>query len=296
VSNRNDDDEMDGPVNSSTMNRSALLPAGSASSNGAPAAPAIEIDQVAHAFRTNEGRNKVALRDVTFGIERSTLVAVVGPSGCGKSTLLNLISGLLFPTRGSVRVNGQQVTQIRHDVGYMPSQSSLLPWRTVENNVALALELAGMSRKKRLERAHEMIAAVGLAGNERAYPHQLSQGMQQRVAIARTFCADSDIILMDEPFSALDAQTRVQVQDLFLSIWEQRKPTVVLITHDVAEAVALADRVVVFSKAPGTVLWVSDITLPRPRSVEDLMFNNRDFQNYMRSIWASLRDESETVR
>ena len=279
------------------MNRSAgLMPTDSAprgERSGPGNGPAIEIDHVGQVFRTNDDKSKVALRDVSFDIERGTLLSVVGPSGCGKSTLLNLISGLLSPTSGSVRVNGEKVTQIRHDVGYMPSQNSLLPWRTVENNVALSLELAGISKKERLDRAREMIAAVGLAGNEQAYPHQLSAGMQQRVAIARTFAARSDIILMDEPFSALDAQTRVQVQDLFLDIWEQRKPTVVLITHDVSEAVALADRVVVFSKAPGTVLWVKDVTLPRPRSVEDLMFNNSEFQNYMRSIWASLRDETE---
>jgi NitT/TauT family transport system ATP-binding protein len=207
--------------------------------------------------------------------------------------LLNLISGLLYPSQGYIRVKGERVTQVRHDVGYMPSHGSLLPWRTVENNVAFPLELAGVRKKERLERARAMISAVGLGGNERQYPHQLSQGMQQRVAIARTFSATSEIILMDEPFSALDAQTRVHVQDLFLTIWEQQKPTVMLITHDVAEAVALADRVVIFSGAPGTVLQIREINLPRPRSVEDLMFNNSEFQDHMRAIWASLRHNSE---
>lgn len=252
----------------------------------------IEINDVSHRFDTSTG-SALALRDVSFAIRQSTLLAVVGPSGCGKSTLLNLVSGLLFPTKGTIRVKGQQVTEIRHDVGYMPSHGSLLPWRTVENNVALPLELTGVQKKERLERAHAMLAAVGLSRNRKHYPHQLSQGMQQRVAIARTFTADSEIILMDEPFSALDAQTRVQVQELFLTIWEQRKPTVILITHDVAEAVALADRVVIFSRAPGTVLQIRDINLPRPRSVEDLMFSNSEFQEHMRVIWSRLRNDSE---
>jgi NitT/TauT family transport system ATP-binding protein len=253
----------------------------------------IEIVNVDHAFYSNNGKSKLALRDVSFAIEQSTLVAVVGPSGCGKSTLLNLVSGLIVPSKGIIRVKGQQVSEIRRDVGYMPSHDSLLPWRTVENNVALPLELAGRGKKERLERAHAMIAAVGLSGNEKNYPHQLSQGMQQRVAIARTFAASSEIILMDEPFSALDAQTRVQVQELFLSIWEQQKPTVILITHDVAEAVALADRVVIFSGSPGTVLELREINLQRPRSVEDLMFSNPEFQEHMRVIWSSLRGRAE---
>jgi NitT/TauT family transport system ATP-binding protein len=249
----------------------------------------IEIENVGHRFDLNNGNSNLALSDVSFAVEQSTLLAVVGPSGCGKSTLLNLISGLLAPSKGTVRIKGQQVTKIRHDVGYMPSHGSLLPWRTVENNVALPLELAGAVKKERLERARVMISSVGLSGYEKQFPHQLSQGMQQRVAIARTFSAGSEIILMDEPFSALDAQTRVRVQELFLEIWEQQRQTVILITHDVAEAVALADKVVIFSGAPGTVLEVRNINLPRPRSVEDLMFNNSEFQEHMRVIWSSLR-------
>jgi len=255
--------------------------------------PAVVIDRVSHSFKNSRtGVLKPALRDVSFEIPSSRFVAVVGPSGCGKSTLLNLISGLVAPTEGEVRVNGEVVSGVRRDIGYMPSSDSLLPWRTVRNNVAFPLELAGMDKKERLDRADELLEAVGLGTDSRdLYPHALSQGMRQRVAIARTFTAHSRIILMDEPFSALDAQTKIRVQELFLSIWDREKPTVVLITHDVSEAVALADTVVVFTKGPGTVDRVIDVGLPRPRSVEELLFDSSEFQGHMRDIWKSLRNE-----
>jgi len=252
---------------------------------------AIALEGVNHSFTTADGRRVPALRDVNFSIGTSTFVAIVGPSGCGKSTVLNLISGLLKPTEGSVYVNGEQVTRIRTGVGYMPSSDSLLPWRTVQANVELPLELAGVPKRERARRAAEMLSAVGLSGSEQTFPHALSQGMRQRVAIARTFTAGSQVILMDEPFSSLDMQTRLRVQEVFLSIWERERPTVVLITHDVSEAVALADRVIIFSSSPGTVLKESAIALPRPRQVEELMFSSAEFQGHMRSIWSSLRVE-----
>jgi NitT/TauT family transport system ATP-binding protein len=255
--------------------------------------PAIEIENVVQKFPVKGGGVKTALTDVSFSIEESSFVAVVGPSGCGKSTLLNLISGLLMPTAGSVKVKGKVVSGVRHDVGYMPSQDSLLPWRDVLGNVAYPLELRGIPKAERTERAREMIAAVGLSKAESFYPHALSHGMRQRVAIARTFAADSDIVLMDEPFSALDAQTRMKVQDLFMSIWERKNPTVVLITHDVAEAVALADRVVSITGAPGTVQSVHEINIQRPRTVEDLIFDSVEFQNHMRIIWDDLKTTGE---
>lgn len=252
---------------------------------------AITLEGVSHSFAAADGRRVAALRDVNFSIGTSTFVAIVGPSGCGKSTVLNLISGLLKPTEGSVYVNGEQVTGIRVGVGYMPSSDSLLPWRTVQANVELPLELAGVSKRERARRAAEMLSAVGLSGSEQAFPHALSQGMRQRVAIARTFTAGSQVILMDEPFSSLDMQTRLRVQEVFLSIWERERPTVVLITHDVSEAVALADRVIIFTSSPGTVLKESAIALSRPRQVEELMFSSAEFQGHMRSIWSSLRVE-----
>lgn len=237
------------------------------------------------------GSLKPALRDVTIDVPRSSFVAVVGPSGSGKSTLLNLIAGLLQPTAGSVLVNGEVVKDVGHRVSYMPSADSLLPWRTVRANVEFPLELAGVPKSERQSRAMEMLTAVGLSGSDAMYPHALSQGMRQRVAIARTFTARTDIVLMDEPFSALDVQTRMRVQSLFIGIWEKEQPTVVLITHDVAEAVALADTVIVFSGPPGTVIGTHKIDLPRPRSVENLMFDSPDFQSHMRAIWKDLRNE-----
>jgi NitT/TauT family transport system ATP-binding protein len=252
---------------------------------------AISLQHLSHSFMSPEGTPKRALQEVSAEIPRSSFVAVVGPSGSGKSTLLNLIAGLIQPTAGSVLVNGQVVRNADHRVSYMPSSDSLLPWRTVLGNVEFPLELAGVSKVERRSRALEMLASVGLAGSEAMYPHSLSQGMRQRVTIARTFTARTDIVLMDEPFSALDVQTRMRIQGLFLGIWEKEQPTVVLITHDVAEAVALADTVIVFSGAPGTVLASHEIDIPRPRSVVNLMFESPEFQSYMRSIWRDLGDE-----
>lgn len=251
----------------------------------------ISVQRLSHSFMSPQGTAKPALQDVSIEVPRSSFVAVVGPSGCGKSTLLNLIAGLIRPTAGSVLVNGEVVGDGGHRVSYMPSSDSLLPWRTVRANVEFPLELAGVPKAERQSRAVEMLTAVGLAGSEAMYPHSLSQGMRQRVAIARTFTARTDIVLMDEPFGALDVQTRVRVQDLFLGIWEKEQPTVVLITHDVAEAVALADTVIVFKGPPGTVVATHKIDIPRPRSVENLMFESPDFQSYMRSIWKDMRGD-----
>jgi NitT/TauT family transport system ATP-binding protein len=250
----------------------------------------IELQAVGRSFMAGSTR-RPAIRDVSFTVGKGEFCAVVGPSGCGKTTILNLVSGLLKPTEGRVLVDGQQVDAVSSDIGYMPAQDSLLPWRTVLGNVEFPLQLAGESRRSRQERAREMIAAVGLENVMDHHPHQLSQGMRQRVTIARTFATASRIVLMDEPFSALDAQTRVLIQDLFLSIWERSRPTVILITHDVAEAVALADIVVSMSSSPGTVRATRRIELPRPRSAERLIFESVQFQAYMKQIWHELRGD-----
>jgi NitT/TauT family transport system ATP-binding protein len=255
---------------------------------------AIRINGVTHCFDAQKGRQITAIRDVTIEMPAQGLTAVVGPSGCGKSTLLNLISGLITPTEGRVIVKGQEVTGVRSDVGYMPARDALLPWRTVTGNVEFALEMQGMlSPKSRADQARQMIEAVGLSGFENYFPHALSHGMRQRTAIARTFVTNPDIMLLDEPFSALDAQTRVHIQDLFLSMWERDRRTVLLITHDVMEAVALADRVVVFSSAPGRVKAVYDIDIARPRVVETLLFNEPRFRGYMKQIWSDLANNNE---
>jgi NitT/TauT family transport system ATP-binding protein len=250
---------------------------------------AIELRGVNHSFLSDAGRLVPALREVSFNVDAGSFVSVVGPSGCGKSTLVNIISGLLEPSSGCAMIYGRRVTNIRRDIQFMQAHDTLLPWRNVLKNVEFPLTFQRLSRAERIDRARHMIESVGLAGFESAYPYQLSQGMRQRVAIARAFATHSPIVLMDEPFSALDSQTRVLVQDLFLKVWERDHPTVILITHDVAEAVALSDTVVVFSNRPGRVIGIHDIDLPRPRSVEHLIFEDRSFQEYMRTIWAQIK-------
>ena len=252
--------------------------------------PSISIERISQRFDTPTGETIAALASIDLDIHEGEFVAVVGPSGCGKSTLLNIISGLLRPSEGTVRVRGEEVVGIRPDVGYMPAKDSLLPWRTVRQNVELPMEF---QRKPKSEesasRVSKLMSAVGLDGFEDYYPHALSQGMKQRGAIARTFATEPEILLLDEPFSALDAQTRVVVQDLFLSLWERHKSTVVLITHDIAEAVALADHVVVMSSRPGEIIGNYQVELPRPRSVEHLLFEEPAFQQYLMQIWKDLR-------
>jgi NitT/TauT family transport system ATP-binding protein len=253
----------------------------------------VSANNVTHFFPAPKSGALPAIRDVSFEIKDGEFAAIVGPSGCGKSTLLNLISGLIAPTRGRLVVGGEEVTGVRTDVGYMPGRDALLPWRTAIKNVEFPLELQhGLSVRERSDRARGLLAVVGLDGFESYYPYALSAGMRQRVAIARTFATSSTVLLMDEPFSALDAQTKVLVQDIFLSMWEREQRTVLLITHDVVEAVALADKVVVFSAAPGTVRSTYEVALPRPRSVQHLIFEEPVFQDYLKTIWADLRAET----
>lgn len=248
----------------------------------------IVIDDVTHRFPGKQ-LSTPAVENIELTIEEGEFVAIVGPSGCGKSTLLNLISGLLRPTKGVVTVDSSPVEGVRESVGYMPARDSLLPWRTASGNVEFPLELrGGLDRKAREQRAGELLRAVGLTGFEDNFPSALSHGMRQRAAVARTFATSPRVLLMDEPFSALDAQTKIVVQDLFLQIWEAQKQTVVLITHDIMEAVALADRVVVFSRRPGRIKSIHEIDLPRPRNVQHLLFEEPRFQQYLKDIWGDL--------
>jgi len=249
----------------------------------------IEVSGVSHDFINPDGEPVRAISDITLSVAQGEFVAIVGPSGCGKSTLLNLISGLISPTAGTIEVGGSRIGGVHKDVGYMPARDSLLPWRTSSQNVSLPLELQGIGDKNtRAARAKELLESVGLGGYERHFPSAMSHGMRQRTAVARTFATKPAVLLMDEPFSALDAQTKVAVQDLFLGIWEAQKQTVLLITHDVMEAVALADRVVVMSPRPGVIRAVHEIDLPRPRSVKHLLFDEPKFQEYLRRIWKDL--------
>ena len=254
--------------------------------------PEVSLRDVSHSFEGDGTEPVPAVVSASFDVYPGEFLAIVGPSGCGKSTLLNIISGLLQPTEGVVTVRGEPVTGIRTDIGYMPAQDSLLPWRTVRRNVELALELrGGINSRERRDRANEMLEAVGLGKFGSYHPHALSHGMRQRVAIARTFVRGDRILLLDEPFAALDAQTRIVIQDLFLEMWGREQQTVLLITHDVVEAVALSDKVVSMSRAPGRIRGILEVELPRPRLVDELLFGSEEFQRYMRLVWDSLKDE-----
>ena len=225
----------------------------------------IEIRGLGFTYETGE-RSLGALRDVTFGVAESNFVCVVGRSGCGKTTLLNILAGFLKPTTGEVRIGGRPVTGQGRDRGIVFQDfAQLFPWRTARRNVEFGLEMKGVSREEREETALRFLRLVGLEQFVDVYPHELSGGMQQRAAIARALAYNPSVLLMDEPFAALDALTRDEMQRLLVTVWSETKKTIVYVTHNVAEAVYLADRIVVLTPHPGTVKAQIDVTLRRPR-------------------------------
>ncbi len=253
--------------------------------------PAVELRDVSLVFGGDtEGSRVLALDSVSLTIPAGQFVAVVGPSGCGKTTILNMLAGLLRPTVGSVLRHGRPVSGPSNDIGYMLARSALAPWRTAKRNVELGLEICGVPRGQRSARADRLLDRVNLAAFADRYPSQLSQGMRQRVAIARTFAIDPDLWLMDEPFGALDAQTRLLVQMQFLELWAETGKTVILVTHDLEEATLLADRVIVIGARPGYVKSDTLVDLPRPRNIDELRFDQR-FADIEHQIWKELRDE-----
>jgi NitT/TauT family transport system ATP-binding protein len=230
------------------------------------ATPMLEAQHVMKAY-TGDAGTTVAVEDVSFTVAPGEFVCVVGPSGAGKTTLLRCLSGLMPATGGQTLFEGGPITQVpdRLAVVFQDYSRSLFPWSSVASNVALPLRVARVPRAERARRVEEMLAAVGLAGTGRSYPWQLSGGMQQRVAIARALAHRPELLLMDEPFASVDAQTRFELEDMILQIRDEFGVTVVLVTHDIDEAVYLADRVVVLSRAPSTVARIVDVALPRPR-------------------------------
>jgi sulfonate transport system ATP-binding protein len=231
-----------------------------------------------------------AVDDINLTIERHEIVAVIGPSGCGKSTLLNMIAGLYAPTRGSIVYKGSTVADVNTDVGYMTQKDNLLPWRSVRDNVAFPLELAGTSKTERAERAGRVIRHVGLDGFEDRFPNELSGGMRKRACLARMLLYGAETALLDEPFAALDAQLKLAMHDLVLRLAAENKQTVVLVTHDLMEAVTLADRVLVCTRRPATVALEQRIELARPRDVLNVRFSN-EFKAYYDALWERLRLE-----
>ncbi|GGU60776.1 mannosyltransferase [Streptomyces albospinus] len=258
------------------------------------AAPAIELRRATKRFRTPSGGIYTALRDLDMTVEPGEFCAVVGPTGCGKSTTLSLVSGLEPTTAGRTLIHGRPVSGIDRRVGFMFQTDAVFPWKSVLDNVAAGPQFRGTPKKEAVDKARDWLRRVGLSGFEDRLPHQLSGGMRKRVALAQTLINEPEILLMDEPFSALDVQTRQIVSDELLALWELTRPAVVFVTHDLEEAIALADKVVVLTVGPGTVKDTFPIDLPRPRTVQEIRFHPRFIELYER-IWSSLRDEVQAA-
>jgi NitT/TauT family transport system ATP-binding protein len=236
------------------------------------------------------GRKVVALDTINLSVAEGEFVTIVGPSGCGKSTLLNLIVGLLRASFGRILFRGDPIEGICTKIGYVTQKDNLLPWRTLIANVEIALEIRGVEKDARRRRAEELIGRVGLNGFEDHYPHELSGGMRQRANIIRTLIYDPELILMDEPFGPLDAQTRIVLQDQLLKLWSASKKTIVFITHDLIEAITLADRVVLMTSRPGKIKSIENVTIPRPREVFKI-HESEQFRSAYERLWQQLRPE-----
>jgi NitT/TauT family transport system ATP-binding protein len=249
----------------------------------------IRIGNVSIVFDSSGREPVTAVENVSLDVPEGRIVGIVGPSGCGKSTLLNLVSGLLSPTRGRVEVKGQEVSAIGTDVGYMFARDGMMPWRTAIENVEFGLEVRNVPGRRELART--WLKRVGLGKFEGHYRHELSHGMRQRVAVARTFAIDPDILLMDEPFGALDSQTRLLLQELFLSVWESTRKTVLFVTHDIHEAIFLSDVVVTMTNRPGRVKSTVPINLPRPRLPPAELAMTDAYQPIYLRIWSDIKDE-----
>jgi NitT/TauT family transport system ATP-binding protein len=247
------------------------------------------IDDIVKSFQTPDGV-VTALDHVSLSVAPGEFVSVIGPSGCGKSTLFNIIGGLLDGYDGSIKVADEVVSGPHPSIGMIFQEESTFPWRTVIDNVAFPLEIAGLPKTERYDRARHFVAMVGLDGFERRYPSELSGGMRQRVSMARTLAAQPKIMLMDEPFAALDEQTRLLLGDKVLQIQQQLKQTTLLITHNITEAVQLSDRIFVMTYRPGKLKRMVEIELPRPRTSE--IVSSEAFGRYVAQIWNDLREEA----
>jgi NitT/TauT family transport system ATP-binding protein len=262
--------------------------AGAASRAAAPE-PLLEVHDVVMQFQTPEGP-LTAVDHVSLTVAPGEFLGVIGPSGCGKSTLFNIIGGLVDGYKGKVTVSGETVRGPHPAIGMIFQEESTFPWRTVLDNVAFPLEIVGMPKQERLEKARHFVSLVGLDGFERRYPAELSGGMRQRVSMARTLASEPKIMLMDEPFAALDEQTRLLLGDKVLQIQQELQQTTLLITHNITEAVQLSDRILVMTYRPGKVKRIVDIDLPRPRTSE--IVSSEAFGRYVAQIWSDLREEA----
>ncbi|HTP97385.1 MAG TPA: ABC transporter ATP-binding protein [Burkholderiales bacterium] len=255
--------------------------------------PALALNDVAVSFAVKDrgGQPYTAVRDARLAVGRGEFLSVVGPTGCGKSTLLNVAAGLLAPSAGSVEVFGEPLQGLNRRAGYLFQADALMPWMSALDNVAIGLVYRGTPRAEARERAAEWLRRVGLSGHGERYPHELSGGMRKRVALAQTLILDPQILLMDEPFSALDVQTRQLMENELLDLWSSDRKSVVFITHDLEEAISLSDRVMVMSAGPAShPIGEFAIDLPRPRDVAEIRLESR-FVELHRRIWTRLKDE-----
>jgi NitT/TauT family transport system ATP-binding protein len=248
----------------------------------------LALDHISMVY-TQRGKRFSALLDVSLEVEAGQFISIVGASGCGKTTLLRIVDGLIAPTRGEVSVDGVRITRPGPDRGFVFQQDALFPWRTVIDNIVFGLEVQGRSRREARQAADRLVKLVGLAGFEQHFPHELSGGMRQRANLARALTIDPDILLMDEPFASLDAQTRELMQSELLRVWRSNRKTVLFVTHQIDEAVYLADRVVVMTSRPGQIKVVLDVDIPRPRDLS--VKRTPRFLELVDEIWKMIEEE-----
>ena len=252
---------------------------------------AVVLDDATVAFRLPDARVYTAVEKARLSVEHGEFVAIVGPTGCGKSTLLNIVAGLLKPAAGHVRIFDQPLTGLNREAGYLFQADALFPWKTALDNVAIGLEIKGVPRTRALERAQAWLTSVGLGAFGNRYPHMLSGGQRKRVGLAQVLIRDPKILLMDEPFGPLDAQTRQIMGNLLLELWTSDRKAVLFVTHDLEEAIALADRVVIMSAGPNSrIIGDWRVPLPRPRDIFEIRLE-KEFHALHREIWSVLKDE-----
>ena len=252
---------------------------------------AIALKDVQISFKLADGGRFDAVAESNLEVAENEFVAIVGPTGCGKSTLLNAVAGLLVPASGTVEISGQRLQGLNRKAGYLFQQDALMPWKTVLDNVAIGLEIAGTPKAQAREQAREWLGRVGLASFGDRYPHTLSGGQRKRVGLAQVLIRNPKYLLMDEPFGPLDAQTRVIMGDLLLDLWSQDKKAVMFVTHDLEEAIALADRVVIMSAGPrARIMAEYKIPLVRPREISEIRLDDK-FHEIHREIWSALKEE-----
>jgi NitT/TauT family transport system ATP-binding protein len=252
---------------------------------------AIALDDATVAFGLGDGRVYTAVEKAQLAVADGEFVAIVGPTGCGKSTLLNVAAGLLRLASGTVRIFGRPLTDLNREAGYLFQADALFPWKTAIDNVAIGLEVSGTPRAEALERAQAWLGSVGLGGFANRYPHMLSGGQRKRVGLAQVLIRDPRILLMDEPFGPLDAQTRQIMGNLLLDLWSRNRKSVLFVTHDLEEAIALADRVVIMSAGPSArIIGDWRVPIPRPRDISEVRMQ-REFHDLHREIWSVLKDQ-----